>query len=130
MLKKIKTALNMIALSVALLAPIAYAAPAHAQLFPGAKDEACKGANLGGSCDTAAAEAKVNSTIQGAINILSIVIGVIAVIMMIIGGFKYITSSGDSNNVNSAKNTILYAVIGLAVAALAQVISRFVVDRF
>ena len=57
------------------------------------------------------------------------IVGVVAVIMIIIGGLKYITSSGDSNNVSSAKNTILYAIIGLVVVVLAQVIVRFVVTK-
>jgi hypothetical protein len=49
--------------------------------------------------------------------------------MIIIGGFKYITSGGDSNNVSSAKNTILYAIIGLIIVALAQTIVRFILGR-
>ena len=64
-----------------------------------------------------------------AINIFSIIVGVVSVIMIIVGGLKYITSSGDSGNVTSAKNTILYAVIGLVVVALAQVIVRFVLSE-
>jgi hypothetical protein len=49
--------------------------------------------------------------------------------MIIIGGLKYITSSGDSNNITSAKNTILYAIIGLVVVALAQFIVKFVLGK-
>lgn len=63
------------------------------------------------------------------INILSVIVGVIAVIMVIVGGLKYITSSGEPGNVTSAKNTILYAVIGLVVVALAQIIVRFVLSE-
>lgn len=55
------------------------------------------------------------------------VVGAIAVIMLIFGGFKYITSGGDASNVTSAKNTILYAVIGLVVVVLAGTIVNFVV---
>lgn len=53
---------------------------------------------------------------------LSLVVGAVSVIVIIIGGFKYVLSGGDSNGVASAKNTILYAVVGLAVALLAQII--------
>ncbi len=127
--KKMRQIINAVVLSIALLAPVALATPVHAQLFPGAKEEACKGANLGGNCDTAAAEVQVNTVLQNAIGILSMVIGVISVIMLIIGGFKYITSSGDPNNLNGAKNTILYAIVGITVAALAQVFSRFVLSK-
>lgn len=68
------------------------------------------------------------SVIEDIINIFSIVVGVIAVIMIIIGGLKYITSGGDSNSVSSAKNTIIYAIVGLIVVAFAQVIVLFVLD--
>jgi hypothetical protein len=49
--------------------------------------------------------------------------------MIIVGGLKYITSGGDSGNVSGAKNTILYAIVGLVVVALAQIIVRFVLTR-
>lgn len=73
---------------------------------------------------------KVNDTIKLAINLFSAIVGIISVVMIIVGGIKYITSGGDSGNVTSAKNTILYAVIGLVVVALAQIIVKFVLDRF
>jgi hypothetical protein len=56
-------------------------------------------------------------------------VGFVAVIMIIIGGLKYVTYSGDSSNINSAKNTILYAVVGLVVVALAQIIVKFVLAK-
>jgi hypothetical protein len=63
------------------------------------------------------------------IQIIVAITGIASVIMIIIGGFRYITSSGDSNNINSAKNTILYAVIGLVVAIFGQAIVSFVLSR-
>jgi len=68
-----------------------------------------------------------NIAIQ-AVNIISIIVGVVAIIMIIYGGFKYITSGGESNNVSAAKNTLIYAIIGLIVVALAQVIVHWVLD--
>src|SRR5882724_12052867 len=47
------------------------------------------------------------------INILSVIVGAIAVIMIIWGGFKYITSGGDTGNVSGAKNTLIFAIVGL-----------------
>jgi TRAP-type C4-dicarboxylate transport system permease small subunit len=67
--------------------------------------------------------------IKKIINILSVIVGVVAVIMIIIGGFRYITSGGSSDKVTGAKNTILYAIIGLIIVALAQVIVRFVLNK-
>lgn len=72
---------------------------------------------------------RVNKAIRLVINIFSFIVGVIAVIMIIVGGFKYITSGGESSNVGSAKNTILYAIIGLVVVALAQVVVKFVLQK-
>lgn len=97
----------------------------------------CAGANFdssqANSCDPAttkaAAEKSVNDIIATVINILSLVVGVVSVIMIIVGGLKYITSGGDSTAVSSAKNTILYAIVGLVVVVLAQVIVRFVLGR-
>lgn len=63
------------------------------------------------------------------LNILSFMVGVASVLMVILGGLKYVTSNGDSNSVSSAKNTVLYALIGLAVFASSQLIIRFVLSK-
>lgn len=102
---------------------------ASAALFDGAKDEACNGASLGGNCD-ATSVSKVNGIIETSLNVFSAVIGIIAVVMIMVGGIKYITSQGDSAQTATAKNTILYAAVGLVVAALAQFIVQFVLSRF
>lgn len=60
------------------------------------------------------------------INTLIFVIGAVAVIMIVIGGFRYVISGGDSGQINSAKNTILYAVIGLVVALMSYAIVNFI----
>jgi hypothetical protein len=86
----------------------------------------------GGTCtpaDTGGATTNINNIIKTIINVFSIVVGVVAVIMIIVGGFRYITSGGDSNNVSGAKNTIIYAIIGLVVVALAQFIVQFVLNK-
>jgi hypothetical protein len=70
-----------------------------------------------------------NSIIITAVNIISIVAGVAAVFMIIIGGFRYVVSAGDSNSTSGAKNMILYALVGLVVIALAQSIILFVTNK-
>ncbi len=60
-------------------------------------------------------------------NVLLFIIGAIAVIMLIIGGIRYTISGGDSSQVTSAKNTILYAIVGIIVAILAYAVVNFVV---
>lgn len=94
------------------------------------KEAACEGLDItGGSCTYDPTQPGINSTIQLVINIMSVLVGFAAVLMIIIGGFKYITSSGDSAGVNSAKNTILFAVVGLVIVAVAQIIVRFVINE-
>ena len=63
-------------------------------------------------------------------NTLIFLVGAISVIMLIVGGLRYVLSSGNSSSVEGAKNTILYAVIGIIVAASAFAISTFVVSKF
>lgn len=63
-------------------------------------------------------------------NVLLFLIGAVSVIMLIIGGIRYTISGGDSTAVTSAKNTILYAVIGIIVALLAYAIVNFVITSF
>jgi cytochrome bd-type quinol oxidase subunit 2 len=81
------------------------------------------------ACNTDDNAGKLNSLIKNIINIFSVVVGIVAVIMIIVGGFRYITSGGDSGNVTTAKNTILYALVGLVIVALAQFIVRFVLEK-
>ena len=107
------------------------------------KDELCQGANLTfssgtpdkpvncgtdaqGNQETVGAQGSVNSLVGKIINIFSVIVGIVAVIMVIIGGFKFITSGGDSGKVTSARNTIIYAIIGLIIVALAQIIVKYV----
>jgi len=59
-------------------------------------------------------------------NSMMFAIGALSVFMLIYGGFRYVVSGGDSSAVNKAKNTILYAIIGLVVALLAFAIINFV----
>ena len=97
-----------------------------------AKDAIQCGANgaSGDSTQSSQASATSLSAIIGdVLNILSVIVGIIAVIMIIVGGFRYITSGGASDKVTSAKNTLLYAIVGLIVVALAQIIVQFVLNK-
>lgn len=63
-------------------------------------------------------------------NILLFLAGAIAVIMIVIGGIRYITSNGEQANLKSAKDTILYSVIGLIVTIIAYAIVNFTISSF
>jgi hypothetical protein len=68
--------------------------------------------------------------VRNVINVLLYIIGAVAVIMIVIGGLRYTISNGDSSQITGAKNTILYAVVGLVVAILAYAIVNFIVNAF
>lgn len=76
-----------------------------------------------------ASDSGVNKIIKLALNLLSMVAGVIAVIMIIVSGFKYVTSQGDASSISSAKQSLIYAIVGLVVVAMAQFIVRFVLAK-
>lgn len=70
------------------------------------------------------------SVLKTIVNLLLFVIGAVSVIMIVVGGLKYTLSNGESSQVTSAKNTILYAVVGVVVALLAFAIVNFVLVQF
>ena len=69
-----------------------------------------------------------NGVFRQVTNVVLYVIGVVAVIMLIIGGIKYVISGGDAKKVTDAKNTVLYAIIGLAIAFFSYAIVNFVIS--
>lgn len=133
MIKKLKNLLAVIATMVAFSAPVMAPAIVHAQ--DDINNGLCAGTNLdatqasGCQVDSDTANQKINDIIKLVINIFSLVVGVVSVIMIIVGGLKYITSGGESSNISSAKNTIIYAIIGLVIVALAQFIVHFVLGK-
>jgi len=96
------------------------------------QNSVCQGIGLAsdnGGCAEDSSSPTVGSTIHAVVTILSFVVGIISVIMVMVGGFRYVTSGGDSTKVGSAKNAIVYALVGLIVVALAQVIVRFTLNK-
>ena len=69
-----------------------------------------------------------NGVFKQVTNTILYIVGIIAVIMLIIGGIRYVTSGGDSKKVTDAKNTVLYAIIGLVISFLAFAIVNFVIS--
>jgi cytochrome bd-type quinol oxidase subunit 2 len=137
MIAKVKRLILTVAAVLAMGAPAllpvtAYAATAtDPQLTQGLNCGADLQLSTGGSNTCAAQDTSTNFTtlLKKIINIFSVIVGVIAVIMIIIGGLKYITSGGESSNVSGAKNTIIYAIVGLIIVALAQFIVHFVLSN-
>jgi hypothetical protein len=123
--------LQLIFISVFAISGLFFATSVHAQT---ATQLACDAADgvynaASDSCATKATQRSVDSAVKTAVNILSYVAGVASIIMIVIGGIKYAASGGDSNAISSAKNTLLYAVVGLVIALLAQALVRFVFGK-
>ena len=70
----------------------------------------------------------INTMIRTIINAIIFVVGMVAVVMIILGGVNYATSQGDTNKVKKGKDTILYGIIGLVIAILAFAIVNFVLQ--
>ena len=92
--------------------------------------DSCSAGDTSEICKEAGDVDKGNELIKTVVNLLLYAIGIISVIVIIIGGIRYTTSGGDANGIKSAKDTILYAVVGLIVAMLAYAIVNFVVGWF
>lgn len=118
--------------SLALVGVVATAAATVPVISP------AKAVNPYGACDanssSAICKGKGESLSEGfvkpTINIILWVVGVAAVIVIVVAGLKYVTSSGNPSAVSSAKTTILYAVIGLVIAITAYAIVNFVFKSF
>lgn len=94
-----------------------------------AKAEVCSGISgqTGGSCDQSGAD--INNIVKVILQILSWIAGIAAVIMIVIGGLRYITSGGDSSSIASAKGTLIYALVGVVIVALSQAIVFFILGN-
>lgn len=101
--------------------------PVQAESCGSAKQCITDGLTASGTSTTPNSFSSVLTTVT---NILLFLMGAISVIMIIVGGIRYATSQGDQTQMQSAKNTILYAVIGLIVAIAAYAIVSFVVTQF
>jgi hypothetical protein len=118
----------LIALGLTVAAPIT--AAAYNPL-----DAACSNSSVKSSgssvCQTSSTDTLTgpNGTINRVTRLVAVIAGIIAVLVIIIGGLMYITSNGDSGKISNAKNTIIYALIGLVVIVLSQSIITFVVSK-
>jgi len=88
------------------------------------KTEVCSG--IGGCNDSTN---NITNTLRNVVNVFSAIVGVVAVIVVLIAGFQYVTAAGDSSKVATAKSTLIYAIVGLIVAALSQAIVQFVLKK-
>jgi hypothetical protein len=135
MIKKIRSyALSIITL-LTFMAPTLVPAIANAASCTTTGSSINSGANLGSStattCGSSAgvSQSAISKDAKNIVTLFSVIVGAVSVIMIIYGGFRYITSGGDSGRVGNAKNTLIYAIIGLVIVALAQLIVHFVLNQ-
>ena len=92
----------------------------------GGSTKFCQDANANKDKDKMLGKGGLITTIT---QLIVLITGAVSVVMIIIGGLRYVLSSGDSKGVHSAKDTILYSLIGLVVAIFSQVIVSFVLSK-
>lgn len=131
MKQSIKTILTSLSVIAALLFPVMAPLTAHAAGIDPLGTACKQGTNQSSQICKAnqPAQSGVFTILKNVINILLIVVGIVAVIMIVVGGLRYVLSAGDSNAINGAKNTILYAVVGLVIAVLSFSIVNFVLTK-
>lgn len=132
MKKRIFAALALVLMGVGLVS----AQPAFAETGDSGEG-AGGGYTLGGGISQARGTGVPTDLLKGnggivntIVNVMLFIVGVLSVIMIIFGGIRYVTSGGDQAKVTSAKNTIMYSVVGLIVAIVAYALINFVVDTF
>ncbi|HSW37456.1 MAG TPA: pilin [Candidatus Saccharimonadales bacterium] len=134
MIKKIKSfvliALMTASFSAPALVPVTALAATCTPIAQGIS-QGINNATIGNndsSCDTSGSNIDLSNIAKKVVNIFSVIVGIVAVLMIIYGGFRYITSGGESGNISNAKNTLIYALVGLIIVALAQFIVHFVLN--
>ncbi|HVA11402.1 MAG TPA: pilin [Candidatus Dormibacteraeota bacterium] len=136
MIQKIKNLILITLASSTLLVPALATTLVSTASADNISNSVCQGVNNAANssnrtdCGTAGtgSTTDLSSIASKIVSIFSIVVGIIAVIMIIYGGFRYITSGGDSGKVGNAKNSLIYALVGLIIVALAQLIVHYVLN--
>lgn len=120
---------SILCAGVLLLSGMCMVAAAPAVYAGTPQEEVCDAIGSGAGCNKASRGSDVQKAIVFIVNFLSVIGGVVAVVMLILGGLKYTASGGDTNKVAAAKATIIHALIGLVIVALSQFIVIFVLKK-
>lgn len=134
-MKKLSLIFAGLAVVMSLAAPLLGAAPVAASN----ESALCEGSGgtwkpdsdlpNGGACTSKDGQSVVE-VIQLVTDVLIFIIGAVAVVMIIVGGLRYVTSSGEQAALTGAKNTIVYALVGVVIALMAYAIVRFIIGTF
>lgn len=121
-----KRLIVLLALAAALVAPAA----ASAQFDP--FGDVCEGQSNAAVCESRSGEDPIageHGVIRRIVRIFSFVVGAATVIIIIFAGLKFITAGGDSTKIATARDSLLYALIGVIVFVFSELILRFVISR-
>lgn len=124
MKKKLSIALS--ALCLAVLGVVGLPTPTYAE--GGFCDSSQIGDIAADICNTSESDTALQEAIMGILTFVISSVAIVAVIFVVIGAVGYMTASGDANKLKKAKDTILYALIGLVICAFAFMIVNFVVS--
>lgn len=125
---KLLTLLTMFSLMLAptmAITPVSAVSEASKAVCQGTLD----GSSSSASCTDGSSTRTVQRLLKTAIRIFQFIIGVIALFAVLTGGLNYIMSGGDSGKTKSARERIMYAVIGLVIVGVAEIIVQFALNR-
>lgn len=109
------------------------AVPASASAFDPFQTVCQTGGSSSSVCTTDAGGSSgtdpVTTKIAEVTELIAYAAGIIAVIIIIVSGIRFMTSGGDSNSVNAARSTLIYAAIGLVVIAVGESLILFVLSK-
>ncbi len=92
--------------------------------------QACSGiSQLGGTGCGGGADTEISHLMDTALNLLSLAAGFIAIVMIIVSGMRFITANGESSSIASARSSLIYALVGIVIAAIAQILVHFVIGK-
>jgi len=132
MISKIKRLMFLAATFLALSGPAFVPSLAFAACSGNIATQVANGASQAAG-NTIGCDAPATDTISGIaskiVDVFSVIVGAAAVIMIIYAGFRYITSGGSSDRVGGAKNSLIYAIVGLVIVAVAQLIVHYVLNQ-
>lgn len=119
-----RTLMSLALVASVLSVPLVATSPVAA--IDGTAQQACEGVRAagGGNCGGN----RFEDFMKSIVNILLFIIGTISVIMIIVGGLRYVLSGGDAGSIKAGKDTVIYAIIGLVVAIMAYAIVNFVIS--
>ena len=128
-MKFIRNALVVTSLATLIAIGLAFTnTPTFTSLAQVASGSAQAGAEAARGANQPAALFGDSSVISTVTNTLLFLAGALAVIMIIVGGLRYATSGGKAASVSAAKNTVMYALVGLIIAFLAFALVNWILD--